>query len=271
MEDDDDYEPDQSGALDLRYRGMVVAEPRIWTFAHCLLTLDVSFNQLQSLDGIASLQLLQELNCACNKLSSLPETIASMAWLRVIKANGNNISAVPKQLGKLKTLEVLNLSENALTALPQEIAGCSSLQTLLLQNNNLPRLPLSLATLSGQIQQLDISNNSPELQTTLPSEIHRDVNSIMWILALQQEKRHRIDRLKQDVKTLQHDNIAMEKELTKAREQIVKLESTKQALVDDMEDVKYFLVARSHCRELRRRGLELWQEVKRACAQRQRI
>ncbi|KAL7544115.1 hypothetical protein ACHAXR_013557 [Thalassiosira sp. AJA248-18] len=270
MEDNDDYEPDSSGYLELRYRGWTEAQPRILSFAHCLLNLDISFNQLEMLpDEISNLNLLQELNCACNKLQSLPGSIAMLAWLRVIKANGNSLLTLPKEIGQCKALELLNLSENALTSLPQEIAGCSSLRTLLLQNNDLPSLglPLSLATLSGQIQQLDISNNSHELVTTMPTEIHRDVHSIMWILALQQEKRHCIDRLKQDTKLLRHDNITTEQELAQSKERIVKLESRKRDLEVDMEKVNYFIVVRSHWRELRRRCLKWWQDCKRACAQ----
>ena len=201
MEDNDDFEPDSSGYLDLRYRGWTAIDPRVLSFSHCLLHLDVSFNQLQALpDEISCLHALQELNCACNKLQSLPGSIASLAWLRVIKANGNAITTIPKEIGKCKALESLNLSENILTSIPQEIAGCTRLQTLLLQNNDLPRLPLSLVALSGVMQQLDISNNNKEINITLPTKIHRDVHSIMWILGLQQEKRICIDRLREEVK-----------------------------------------------------------------------
>lgn len=269
MDEDDDYEPDSSGHLELRYRGWTHADPRIWSFAHCLLSLDVSFNQLQELPTeISKLHLLQELNCACNKLKSLPESIASMEWLRIMKANGNGIHTIPKEIGNCKALENLNLSENVLTSLPQEIAGCTSLRTLLLQNNDLPRLPTSLASLSGQIQQLDISNNSQEMITTMPTAIHRDAHSIMWIISLQQEKRNDIVRLKQEIKELQHNNINMEQEIACARKIIATLEEKKGVLESDMESVRYFIVARSHCRELRRQCLCWWQEWKHAWARR---
>lgn len=267
MEDNEDYEPDSSGSLELRHCGWTKIEPRLLTFSHCLLSLDISFNQLSELPTeISNLQLLQELNCACNKLQSLPDSIASLGWLRTIKANGNSICAIPKDIGGCKTLEVLNLSENALTSVPQEIAGCTSLRTLLLQNNDLPRLPLSLAALTGKLQQLDVSNNSRELLTTLPAEIHRDVHSIMWIVALQQEKRHDIDRLKQKIKETLHDNIDTERELAKARERILALEEKKRVLDSDMESIHYFLAARSHCRKWRTKCAGWWQEGKRACA-----
>ena len=265
MEDDDDYQPDSSGCLELRYRGLtdLASEPRIWTFTYCLISLDLSFNQLQTLSPeICNLQLLQEINCACNKLQSLPASIFSMDWLTVIKANGNCLSTLPSEIGQCKSLQTLNLSENALTSLPGEIAGCTNLRTLLLQNNDLPRLPLSLACIYSTLQQMDISNNNAELKTTMPTEIHRDVSSIMFILSLQQEKRHRIDRLKVDIKGLQHDNIAIDQELAQAREKIAKLEEKKRQLEADMNSVAYFLVVRSHCNELRRRILKWWHKTK---------
>lgn len=267
MEDNDDYEPDDAGNLELRYCGWTDIEPRLWNFSHCLISLDVSFNRLAEIPGeISRLHLLQELNCACNKLTSLPGSLALLGWLRVLKANGNGLRAVPTEIGGCKALEVLNLSENALTSVPGEIAGCARLHTLLLQNNALPRLPLSLAALAGKIQQLDVSNNSHELLTTLPAEIHRDVDSIMWIVALQQDKGHDIERLKQEIKGTKRDNIDMERELAKARERILLLEEKKRVLDSDMESIQYFLAARSHCREWRRRCLRWWQEGKAACA-----
>ena len=267
MEDNDDFEPDSSGYLDLRYRGWTAIDPRVLSFSHCLLHLDVSFNQLQTLpDEISCLHALQELNCACNKLQSLPGSIASLAWLRVIKANGNAITTIPKEIGKCKALESLNLSENILTSIPQEIAGCTRLQTLLLQNNDLPRLPLSLVALSGVMQQLDISNNNKEINITLPTKIHRNVHSIMWILGLQQEKRICIDRLREEVKVLQHDNISAERELAIAKDRIATLEEKKNAVEKDIESARYFIIARFHYRGFRLRLLQWWRECKSACS-----
>ena len=264
MEDIDDYEPDQSGLLELKYLGWTEVEPRVLTFGSSLLHLDISFNQLVLLPSdISNLCLLQELNVSCNKLQTLPQEIGTLPWLRVIKANGNRLQTLPAEIGQCKQLETLNLSENVLTSIPQEIAGCLSLLTLLLQNNNLARLPLSLASLKGQIQQLDISNNDAEMAKTLPIAIHRDTDCIMWLLSLQKEKRHCIDRLKQDVKLLQHDNIAAQKELVNAKDKIAILKGKKEALESDFESVRHFLVARAHYREFRIKMLHYWQETKR--------
>lgn len=267
MEDNDDYEPDPSGCLDLSYRGWTELEPRVWSLATSLLRLDISFNQLQTLPHeISFLHLLQELNCSRNKLNSLPPSIASLTQLRVLKANGNCIVTLPKEIGRCISLECLNLSENVLTSIPQEIAECSSLRTLLLQNNHLPCLPLSLATLRDRIEHIDVSNNNVQLTSTLPTKIHRDVDSIMWILALQKEKLHYIERLKQDTFVLQNSIIAIEQELTVANDCIARLEEKKTNLSQDLALVKNYLIARSRYRNCRGRMMQWWSSCKRAWA-----
>jgi len=266
MEEDNSYEPDVSGNLELRYRGWSEIEPRVLSFADCLLRLDVSFNQLNTLNEIANLHSLQELNCACNKLKSLPASLASLKWLRVIKANGNAISSIPFEIGHCKALESLNLSENVLTSIPQELAGCTCLHTLLLQNNDLSCLPLSLAGLTGQLQQVDVSNNNKEMAITLPAKIHRDAQSILWILSLQQEKYLNIDKLEQEMKVLQHENALAERELSLNKDRIAMLEKSKMNLEKDMESAKYFIIARTYYRNGRRKLNHWWRECKRACA-----
>lgn len=262
MEDNDDYEPDASGLLDLRYRGWTELELRVWSLATRLIHLDISFNQLQTLpDEISYLRLLQELNCSRNKLHSLPKSIGSLTQLRVLKANGNCIITLPNEIGRCSSLECLNLSENALKSIPQEIAECSCLRALLLQNNDLHHLPLSMAALRDRIEQMDVSNNNIQMTTTLPAKIHRDAHSIMWILALQQEKQHSIERLKQDMMVLQHDNLATERKLDVAKERIAELEEKKTTLSRDHESVKYYLAARARYRDCRGKMMRWWQDA----------
>ncbi|KAL3790704.1 hypothetical protein HJC23_009804 [Cyclotella cryptica] len=228
--------------------------------------LDLSFNQLQLLpDEISSLYFLQVLNCSCNKLQALPEGIASLECLAVLKANGNALTSIPSSIGQCKALKQLILSENILTSLPQEISGCTRLELLLLQNNDLCRLPLSLASMSDNLREMDVSNNNHQLATNIPIETHRDVNSIMWILALQQEKRHCIDNLKKDSSKTQHDIVVYEGELLEAEQRIATLEEKKKSVQYDLESVKYFLIAREHKRNMQSWMEEKWKEIKRAC------
>lgn len=313
MEDNDEnIQPDSSGALELKYRGWTEL-PNLASFAYCLLslgepipgcfsflfvfshltpnaTLDVSFNQLQSLpDEITSLCYLQTLgkinptssllvdvatnlnpistsDVSCNKLQALPKSIGSLENLTVLKANGNQIAVLPSSIGDLQNLQQLILSENNITALPQELEGCTSLQRLLLQNNDLSRLPLSLATLKGTLREIDLANNNHQLTTTIPAEVLRDLDSIMWILTLQREKRLCIDTLKQDTKHVQHEIVGYEMELLRLEEQIAMLEEKKRNVKSDLEEVKYFLMARTYKRDLQRWVDQKWEEIKQACS-----
>ena len=266
MEDTDNFEPDSSGTLmDLKYQGLSVVDPQILSYT-TLVYLDVSFNLLESLpDEISLLQNLEELHCCSNKIAALPESIGSIQSLRLIKANNNMLISLPKSIGQLQSLKSLVLSDNILTSLPDEIGNCH-LESLLLENNSLCRLPLSLALLKGKLTQLDVSRNDEQMQTTLPIQIHQDAQSILWILALQREKTHCTETLKTDVKLLQHQIHSSSEALAEAKQQIAELEQKKKSLEDDFESVRYFLTVRYLCRELRRKALELWQSVRRACA-----
>ena len=228
---------------------------------------DVSFNQLQSLpDEISSLCYLQVLDCSCNKLQFLPDGIGSLESLMVLKANGNQLASIPSSIGGCKQLQQLILSENILLSLPHELEGCNNLQKLLVQNNDISRLPLSLATLRGTIIEIDLSNNNQQLETTIPIEVHRDIDSIMWILALQFEKRRVIDGLKVDIKQAQHAIVGYEFDLSKVQERITVLEQKKEKIKNDLEKVKYFLMARTSKRDTQVWMERKWEEIKRACA-----
>lgn len=265
MEDNEDFEPDESGNLDLKYRGWKELPNHLDSFAYCLSNLDVSFNQLQSLpDGISSLKFLQVLNCSCNQIQSLPESIGCLESITILKANGNQLTTIPSGIGRCKNLQELILSENILTSLPQELDGCTSLQQLLVQNNDLSRLPLSLASLNGILTELDLSNNNAQMATTIPIEVHRDHDSVMWILSLQREKRVMIDSLKLDTKNLQHDIVGYEYETSQLQEQIKMLEQKRQGIERDMEEVKIFLIVREYKRLIKSWMETKWEQIIRA-------
>ena len=135
-----------------------------------------------------------------------------------------------------------------------------------MQNNDLSRLPLSLATLKGTLLEIDLSNNNQQLTTTIPAEVHRDIESIMWILALQLEKRRCIDGLKAETKQVQHAIVGYEVDLSKVQEQIAILEQKKGNIKNDLEGVKYFLMARTYKREMQVWMERKWEETKRACS-----
>lgn len=267
MEDLEDFEPDNNGALDLKYQGISSLEPRVLFFSN-LVVLDVSFNLLGTLpEAISKLTNLHELYISNNKLSSLPESIGSLSSLRVIKANNNVLTTFPS-IGSLQYLEELVVAENVLVSLPEDIGYCCSLRVLHAQNNALSRLPLSLALLKGQLCDIDVTHNDERLKIVLPSAIHKDSQSILWILALQREKSHVIETLSADVKRLQHDIVDTNEALADAKEQMSQLQERKKMLEDDLNAVRNFLCVREHYRKLRKRLFTSYQSVRAACARR---
>ena len=286
MEDYEDALPDSSGKLELSHLGWTQVDSHIFKFAHQLLTLDLAYNNLTDLPDelCTSLCLLSELNVACNKLSCLPKNVGTLQHLRAIKANGNNLTSLPSDIGRsvfsarifcvnslsefkcgiytrCTALETLNLSENILQSLPAELSGCSKLHTLKLQNNNLKGLPLELSSLCC-LRDIDICNNK-ELTTSLPEAVHQDAPSILWILALRNEKRHQIETLKTVNKTLQYDIVSLKKDLDGAKDKVAHLEEKRTLLEGEMESVRCFLRVRSRIGLWRRELADMWEEATR--------
>jgi Leucine-rich repeat (LRR) protein len=87
-----------------------------------LLTLDLSFNQLERLpDSFGSLTNLRSLFLNSNRLEALPESITQLVHLEKLSLANNNLSELCVEIGQLVKLEVLNLSGNRLSSLPPEI------------------------------------------------------------------------------------------------------------------------------------------------------
>jgi Leucine-rich repeat (LRR) protein len=153
-----------------------------------------------------------------------------------------------------------------LTSLPQEIEGCSSLQKLLVQNYDLSWLPLSLAKLKDTLSEIDLSNNNEQLAATIPTEVHRDIDSTMWIISLQSQKLECIDGLKHEFKTLQHGIVGYEFDLLQLEEQVAMLEQKKLNVENDLDQVRHFLTARECKRHVQCWMEQKWEEIKLACA-----
>ena len=269
MDDIENFEPDSAETtFDLKHQGLTKFVPAVFSFTN-LLCLDVSFNLLKSVpDELSLLQHLEEIHCCSNKIATIPESIGLMSSLRVIEAQNNMLMKLPQSIGHLKCLERVNLANNVLTSLPNEIGHCHCLQSLILKNNALSRLPLSLASLKETLRELDVSNNDEQMQVALPSQIHQDASSILWILSLQREKTHCIDSLKNEVRVLQHQTHESTEALAQAQIKMEELEAKKRNLEEEMESIRYFLTVRYYYRETRRKLTELWQNLRRACKKR---
>lgn len=110
-----------------------------------------------------SLSLLEELDCSCNELESLPPTIGYLHSLRTFAADENFLSELPRevdqkiyfwfvasrdikkhncdlmndlfQIGNCKNVTVMSLRSNKLEFLPDEIGQMTKLRVLNLSDN----------------------------------------------------------------------------------------------------------------------------------------
>jgi hypothetical protein len=68
--------PDKDGSLDLTHRNWVQLDAVLWTYGRDLLTLNIAFNNIESLPPeLGDLPLLRDLDCSCNRLSIFPAEV----------------------------------------------------------------------------------------------------------------------------------------------------------------------------------------------------
>eukprot|EP00953_Heterococcus_sp_UTEX-ZZ885_P031032 16336-Heterococcus_DN1.PRE.3 len=168
--------PDKDGSLDLTHRNWVQLDAVLWTYGRDLLTLNIAFNNIESLPPeLGDLPLLRDLDCSCNRLSIFPAElqayhrltrqcvnsaqIGRCTRLRRLKANGNRLTEVPASLSKCVLLDTIILSENKLTALPAALGTLQGLTVLRLANNDLRTVPHELAAVTT-LQEVDCSGNA---------------------------------------------------------------------------------------------------------------
>jgi hypothetical protein len=74
--------PDKDGSLDLTHRNWVQLDAVLWTYGRDLLTLNIAFNNIESLPPeLGDLPLLRDLDCSCNRLSSFPAEVRRLLQL----------------------------------------------------------------------------------------------------------------------------------------------------------------------------------------------
>lgn len=149
------------------------------SFVPQLQKLDISNNQISSLEGVGNLTHLMQLNLSHNKLTQLSPDIGYAGKLTQLDLGNNSLTSIPETIGNLKGLNQLYLRYNKLTTIPSLIS-CVSLKELYLGNNLLKSIPQSIPScvailelrdnqvsnidetiLSVKcLQRLDISNNN---------------------------------------------------------------------------------------------------------------
>ncbi|XP_035593345.1 leucine-rich repeat-containing protein 7-like isoform X6 [Oncorhynchus keta] len=143
-----------------------------------LTTLKVDDNQLTSLPNTIGsgraklgLSLLEEFDCSCNELESLPPTIGYLHNLRTFSADENFLVELPREIGNCKNVTVMSLRSNKLEFLPDEIGQMTKLHVLNLSDNRLKNLPFTFTKLKD-LAALWLSDNQSKALIPLQTEAH---------------------------------------------------------------------------------------------------
>ncbi|XP_037530328.1 leucine-rich repeat-containing protein 7 [Nematolebias whitei] len=162
-----------------------------------LTTLKVDDNQLTSLPHTIGspkpkqgLSLLEELDCSCNELESLPPTIGYLHSLRTFAADENFLIELPREIGNCKNVTVMSLRSNKLEFLPDEIGQMTKLRVLNLSDNRLKNLPFSFTKLKD-LAALWLSDNQSKALIPLQTEAHPETKQkVLTNYMFPQQPRH---------------------------------------------------------------------------------
>ncbi|XP_057194517.1 leucine-rich repeat-containing protein 7 isoform X7 [Triplophysa rosa] len=162
-----------------------------------LTTLKVDDNQLTSLPntigsarGKTGLSLLEEFDCSCNELESLPPTIGYLHNLRTFAADENFLTELPREIGNCRNVTVMSLRSNKLEFLPDEIGQMTKLRVLNLSDNRLKNLPFTFAKLKD-LAALWLSDNQSKALIPLQTEAHPETKQrVLTNYMFPQQPRH---------------------------------------------------------------------------------
>ncbi|XP_065096497.1 leucine-rich repeat-containing protein 7 isoform X7 [Paramisgurnus dabryanus] len=162
-----------------------------------LTTLKVDDNQLTSLPntigsarGKIGLSLLEEFDCSCNELESLPPTIGYLHSLRTFAADENFLAELPREIGNCKNVTVMSLRSNKLEFLPDEIGQMTKLRVLNLSDNRLKNLPFTFTKLKD-LAALWLSDNQSKALIPLQTEAHPETKQrVLTNYMFPQQPRH---------------------------------------------------------------------------------
>ncbi|XP_029684436.1 leucine-rich repeat-containing protein 7 isoform X4 [Takifugu rubripes] len=162
-----------------------------------LTTLKVDDNQLTSLPNTIGsakpkqgLSLLEEFDCSCNELESLPPTIGYLHSLRTFAADENFLTELPREIGNCKNVTVMSLRSNKLEFLPDEIGQMTKLRVLNLSDNRLKNLPFTFTKLKD-LAALWLSDNQSKALIPLQTEAHPETKQkVLTNYMFPQQPRH---------------------------------------------------------------------------------
>ncbi|KAJ7924652.1 hypothetical protein B0H13DRAFT_2315167 [Mycena leptocephala] len=96
----------------------------------CLMTLDVSHNEIRQLTPV-----LRLVGGSPLAVTSLDISNAKLSWLKTLSCTNNALRELPQSIGKLQKLETLDVRNNSLTELPISLWNCASLVQLNVTSN----------------------------------------------------------------------------------------------------------------------------------------
>ena len=261
MDDEDEIVVNDDGCLDVRYRGWTSFDPEIWSLSKTILTLDVSFNCLESLpQEIGRLSQLHTLDCSCNRIRELPDCISKLRRLKTIRANSNRLKSIPYGIGNCRRVEVIILSENAIETLPDSLGECQNLREIDLKNNHLIHIPLTLANLSDTIERIDVSHNTK--LSAIPEKIRNDTEVIMWLLNIHHKNSNKVNEIKLSMKEMENLCLEIKEETISVNNSVQLLEAERRGLVLELESHYRYLLIRDFVRRMLGRTKMLWSSCK---------
>jgi Leucine-rich repeat (LRR) protein len=127
--------------------------------------LDISFNTMNSLEGVEQFPRLRELSAYCCRINNIGY-IKEMSYLTSLMIQQNEITSIPPSFKSLKYLRELRVDRNQLTSI-KNLSGCCCLRILDISFNKID----CLAELSGMqsLQELRANHNNIQSLDTLRS------------------------------------------------------------------------------------------------------
>lgn len=239
---DDALVPDANGVLELRDQHWVTLDEVVWTFAHSLLVLDVSRNQLVVVPAdVGNLMLLRELLLRCNRLPALPPEIGKCAQLRKLDLHRNRLTALPSELQYCERLEELDASFNELTAVPPELGRLQQLRVLDVRHNKLTTLPPTLCE-CAKLETLGCEGNDG--LSDIPEALRGNTKLVLWICGTVKTHRAEVAALEAISSDLERMARLGDEERLRLREDIVRLQHEKAAL--EAERPHHYLFVKQH-------------------------
>ncbi|KAF4320774.1 hypothetical protein JM18_002936 [Phytophthora kernoviae] len=223
--------PDENGTLDLQDKHWVTLDEVVWTYAHSLLTLNVSRNQLVHIpEAVGNLDLLRELILANNRIAAIPVQISRLVNLRKLDLHRNRLEELPSELQYCERLESLDVSYNDLTSLPLELGRLQHLRVLNARYNKLTLLPHTLCDCPA-LQEVGCEGNDG--LTDIPESLRSNTKLVLWICGTVKRHRAEVTELVDINSELERMARLGDEERLKLRGEITDLQRRKKTLEDE--------------------------------------